>query len=269
MTASDPFEERPSQSTTDLLAAMDDAVLLPEDDPRRLEILQQLDDADRRTQLAWADRLRESERLRLALRHVEVPGGLEQRLLGIPASVRRPWWKWRLTGWRSAAALAAAVITTAAFVTLLRTSATGTIADAASRLAALAIDDHAGRPVLSVASADPREVEARLTTTAPFAVRVPALDDPYTLLGGRVCSFGSRPIVYTRWRKDNRDHSLYQVRLADFGLPGNLLPTTVTTPPTPGHPIGHRVVIWAQEAFAYALVCDGGDQAIVVGTRTD
>ena len=100
-------------------------------------------------------------------------------------------------------------------------------------------------------------------------MRVPALDDPYTLLGGRVCSFGSRPIVYTRWRKDNRDHSLYQVRLADFGLPVNMLPTTVTTPPTPGHPIGHRVVIWAQEAFAYALVCDGGDQAIVVGTRTD
>ncbi len=269
MTASDPFEERPSQSMTDLLAALEDAVLLPDDDPRRREVLQRLDDADPRTQLAWTDRLRQSERLRLALRHVEPREGLEQRLLRIPDTVRRPWWGWRPTSWRRAAVLAAAVITIAAIVTLLRTSTPGTIADAARRLAALAIDDHAGRPVLSVASADPREVETRLTTTAPFAVRVPALDDPYTLLGGRVCSFGSRPIVYTRWRKDNRDHSLYQVRLTDFGLPDDLLPTTVTTPPTPGHPIGHRVVIWAQEAFAYALVCDGADQAIVVGTRTD
>lgn len=269
MTASDPFQPHDSQGPADLLAAMDDAVLLPDDDPRRREVLQQLDDADAGIQLAWADRLRENERLRLALRHVDVPEGLEQRLSGIPATVRRPWWGWHPTGWRSAALFAAAVITTVAMVTLSRTSTTGTIADAASRLAALAIDDHAGRPALTVATGDPREVEKRLTSSAGFMVRIPALDEPYTLLGGRVCSFGSRPIVYTRWRKDDHDHSLYQVRLTDFGLPDDLLPTTVTTPPTPGHPIGHRVVIWAQEAFAYALVCDGGDPAIVVGTRTD
>ena len=269
MTASDPFELHDSQGLPDLLAAMEDAVLLPEDDPRRREILQRLDDADPDIQLAWADRLRESERLRLALRHVEPRGGLEERLLRIPGTVRRPWWGWRPTGWRSAAVLAAAIITTATIVALLRTSSTGTIADAASRLAALAITDHAGRPVLTVTAAVPREVEAGLTTLAPFAVKVPALDEPYTLVGGRVCSFGSRPIVYTRWRKDNHDHSLYQVRLADFGLPEDLLPTTVTTPPTPGHPIGHRVVIWARDVFAYALVCDGSDAALVAGTRTD
>ena len=91
MTASDPFEERHTQGMTDLLAAMDDAVLLPEDDPRRREVLQRLDDADPQTQRAWTDRLQESERLRLALRHVEPRGGLEHRLLRIPATVRRPW----------------------------------------------------------------------------------------------------------------------------------------------------------------------------------
>ncbi len=269
MTASDPSELHDSQGLPDLLAAMEDAVLLPEDDPRRREILQRLDDADPDIQLAWADRLRESERLRLALRHVEPRSGLEERLLRIPATVRRPWWGWRPSGWRTAAVLAAALVTTASIIGLLRTSSPGTIADAASRLAALAIEDHAGHPVLTVTAAGPREVEAGLTTSAQFGVRVPALDDPYTLVGGRVCSFGSRPIVYTRWRKENHDHSLYQVRLADFGLPEDLLPTTVTTPPTPGNPIGHRVVIWAEEAFAYALVCDGGDPALVVGTRPD
>lgn len=268
MTASDPSESHDSQGLHDLLGAMEDAVLLPDDDPLRREILQRLDDADQEIQLAWADRLRESERLRLALRHVEPPGGLEQRLMRIPATVRRPWWGLRPTGWRSAAVLAGAVITIATIVALLRTSTHGTIADAASRLAALAIDDHAGRPVLTVVAAGPREVESRLMTSAPFTVRIPALDEPYTLLGGRVCSFGTRPIIYTRWRKDYHDHSLYQVRLTDFGLPDDLLPTTVTTPPTPGHPIGHRVVIWAEEAFAYALVCDGGDQTIVAGTES-
>ena len=265
MTASDPFELHDSPGLDDLPAAMDDAALLPEDDPRRRQVLRRLEDADSRIQLAWADRLREVERLRLALRHVDVPGGLEQRLMGIPATVRRGW---RLTRWRGAAVLAAAVITTAAIVTLLRTSSTGTIADAASRLAALAINDHAGRPILTVMTEDPREVEAQLAAAA-FAVRIPALDERYTLLGGRVCSFGTRPIVYTRWRKDDHDHSLYQVRLTDFGLPGDLLPTTVTTPPTPGNPIGHRVVIWARDVFAYALVCDGSDAALVAGTRTD
>ncbi len=186
MTASDRSDLHDSQGLHDLLVAMEDAVLLPDDDPHRREILKRLDDADRELQLAWADRLRESERLRLALRHVEQPGGLEQRLLRIPATVRRPWWGVRPSGWRRAAVLAGAVITTATVVALLRTSTHGTIADAASRLAALAIDDHARRPVLSVEAAGPREVERRLTSSARFSVRIPALDEPYTLLGGRV-----------------------------------------------------------------------------------
>jgi len=81
------------------------------------------------------------------------------------------------------------------------------------------------------------------------------MDSHFALLGGRACAFDSRPAIFTRWVRHGIDHSLYQVRLEDFGLPRQSAPQELLTPPTPGRPSGHRVV-WSDGRCAYVLVCD-------------
>ncbi len=243
----------------ELKREMNEAALLPAGDPRREALLPRIEEAGEEATQLWAELIGENERLRMALRHASVPEGLEERLRQIAETAPLPWWRPRIRG---AAIIAAALLAIAALALLLRSPARPPVADAASRLAALAIRDHSGHSHLAVESSDPAEVESGLAGSSTVAARVPPLDDRYRLVGGRACRFGELHTIYTRWIKDGRDHSLYQVRRSDFDLPPDLLPVEVATPPTPGSPAGHRVVIWADGPDAYALVCDGsGDDA--------
>ncbi len=243
------------QVTDDLRRAMEDAALLACDDPRRREVLARIDEAGVAAREAWSEIQKEYDRLPHSLRLVNPPAGLEERLFKIPSTTARS----SPLSRRGAAILAAAVILSAAVSGLiwLRPPASGP--GPAERLAALAIRDHARHPVLTVRTSDRAEVESRLGSLAPFQVRVPALGARCTLVGGRLCKFGSRPLIYTRWQGDGRERSLYQVLATDFDLPQDFLPTEIITPPTPAYPSGHRVVIWADGGSVFALVCAGDD----------
>lgn len=238
----------------ELRRELEDAALLGPGEPGREALLRRVEEAGEEAQHHWAELVGETERLRLALRHVPEPEGLEDRLRCIADTTPLPWWRLRFRG---AAVLAAAVLLViAALALLLRAPPRPSDADAVNRFAAQAIRDHMEHPHLTVESGDAAAVEASLAGSSALAARVPALDESYRLIGGRACRFGELPIIYTRWTRDGRDHSLYQVLRSDFDLPADLPPTEVSTPPTPGCPAGHRVVIWADGADAYALVCD-------------
>ena len=138
-----------------------------------------------------------------------------------------------------------------------------TLTEAIRALAALAAIDHVKRPELTVKTAISSEIVSQLSAAVKFPISIPALGEEYDLLGGRICKFGARPIVYTRWQHRGRDHSLYQVRLADFALPRGFTTQVVTVPPTPAESAGHRVRLWAEGDCAFALVCQdkqGGDE---------
>jgi len=233
---------------------LEEAVLLPEGDSTREEARRSIESQGEEGARRWAELLDEQERLRTALRATSIPPGLERRLLDIPRrrGPERPQVK---RVWSAAAAATIVVALTAALLLFLPRS---TDPDAAAeRLAALATHDHLSQPELVVTTRDRAEFTAALGARAPFSVRIPAEMGGASLIGGRLCTFGESPIIYSRWRGSDGDAelSLYQVRREDFGVSKTPAPRRIDLPSGGGH--GEcRVTLWCDGDFAFAIVRD-------------
>lgn len=242
-----------------LRQAMEEAVSLPADHPRRREVLGQIEGAGDWARTYWAELLGDEEQRRLELRNVPAPEGLHERLRAIPDQVdaahRRHW----PMQYRVAATLAAACLVLAAILAANLRSESPSFEQAVQHVANLAVDDHFQRPELSVATSDPAHVASRLQPHVTFAIDVPSMDHALSLIGGRICKFDEHPIAYTRWREGERDgkkHSVYQFRAADFDLPEQFMPVRIEVPAVPGRSPAHEVLVWSAGECAYVMVCE-------------
>ena len=233
---------------------MEEVAALPADDSRHEEVFRQISQAGPWAEQYWLELLRDDEKLRLVLRHVHPFEDLQERLMKIPATTVL-----RRTNVRRSLVSAGVVVIcliVAVWVSLPAMRTGPTLAEATRALAALTATDHLKRPVLTVETAMPSEIVARFEAAVKFPISIPALGKEYDLLGGRVCKFGTKPIIYTRWQHRGRDHSLYQVRLGDFDLPRGFMTQVVTVPPTQAETSGYRVTLWAEGDCAFASVCE-------------
>jgi len=246
----------------DFQRRMEEASLLGADDPKRQALIMEIQQAGEVAEKSWLDALQENEQLRLALRHVQPSDGLQSRLLQI-ADQSVPLRRHLKNNWIGAAAIVVLLLT-AVLIVIAQSMRNPVLAEQIHALAMLAVHDHDKRPELVVESDEPAAVVSHLGSLVSFPVRIPNLNDShggnggaggdYRLLGGRVCKFDSRPLIYTRWQCRGSDCSLYQVRLSDFDLPREFLPQEVQVPATPTDPIAHRVLVWPDGQCVYALV---------------
>ena len=238
--------------TDRLRRRMEEVAALPADDPRHKEVFRQISQAGPWAEQYWLELLRDDEKLRLLLRHVHPSEDLRERLLNIPATTVL-----RRTNVRRAlvfAGVAVICLIVAVWASLPAMQTGPTLTEATRALAVLAATDHVERPELTVQTAMSSEVVAQLNAGVKFPISIPALGEEYDLLGGRVCKFGTRPIVYTRWRRRGREYSLYQVWPTDFDLPRTFPTQVVSIPAKPKEPAGYRVIVWSEGHCAFALV---------------
>jgi len=235
------------------LRRMEEAALLPEDHPIRREVVDSLDKATPHHRDAWSALLAESEDLRLRLRDVDVPQGLAERVRGIMDSPRtiRPGRRLR---WCLVAA--ATLLAASAGLLLLPAEGPASADGPLFELARLAAADHAADPQMTVRSGNIGALAAGLDTKLPFNAEVPLPASGAELLGGRVCSFGDRPLLYTCWRiaGHDQDVALYKVRRRDFGLDAHLPPRELVLPAGAAGDTPCRTGIWTDERFGYVLV---------------
>ena len=231
------------------------AALLPEDDVRRRDLIREIEESSSSERDEWYAILSENEEFETRLRHVEVPSGLLERVRAVRQDAPRTRRKWTRSpvGMIAAAAL---LIATLAGVVWFDGAAGRTVSENAHKLAMLAALDHASRPALSVRTDDISSLREGLRPGSPFTIGITSPRDGATLIGGRVCSFGERPLIYTRWRDGVEDVAVYQVRLDEFALRDSMSPLDVDIAEE-GSPVSQcRVRIWSEGEFAYVLVRD-------------
>ncbi|MCC7140033.1 MAG: hypothetical protein IT460_16555 [Planctomycetes bacterium] len=236
---------------------MGEAASLPPDHPQRVEMQAEVSRLGAWAEAEWLALLEEGERWRLELVRVEVPEGLEDRLLSIPAEVRVPTFS-RLLGLRRGiwAAVAAALLVAVGAWLALGQGGSEPSTRPLDTLAMLAMNDHLDTHSLDVTSGDPKEVEAGLYERIPFEIRWPDFRGAIRLEGGRRCTLGSHPVCFTTWRKDGVRFTLLQIRRRDFGLPEHLAPTTVTPKGAAAGKKPLDVLIWTEGDVGWALVAD-------------
>ncbi len=241
---------------------MEEVAALQADDPRHEEVFRQISEAGTWAEQYWLELLRDDEKLRLLLRHVHPSEDLRERLLKIPSTtvLRRRNVRRTLV----CAGVAAVCLVVAVWVSLSVIRTGPTLTEATRALAVLAAIDHVKQPELTVKTAISSEIASQLNAAVKFPISIPVLGEEYDLLGGRVCKFGTRPIVYTRWRRRGREYSLYQVWPTDFDLPRKFPTQVVSIPAKRKEPAGYRVIVWSEGHCAFALV----SHAFARGDRT-
>lgn len=254
------------EQRNNLRRSMEEAVVLPPDDPRRAAVLREVESAGGWARTYWAELVRDQEQVRLALRDVPPPEGLAEALKPIPDQAQATHGRrWRRRS-QAAVVLAAACLAVAAVLFVSMRGQTPEFEQAARHVVQLALDDHLEQPELSVTADEPAQVAAHLQPRVSFAVDVPPMDPALSLVGGRICTFEDRPIAYTRWRQDGAERpggseaktfSLYQFCAADFDLPERFMPVQYAVPAVPGQPQAHTVLVWSAGECAYVMVCDG------------
>lgn len=246
--------------------AMGEAASLPPDDPQRQEMQSEVSRLGAWAEAEWLALLEEGERWRLELSRVQVPEGLEDRLLRIPADSRARSLSRVLRGSRFAwIGIAAAVLVAVSAWFLVGRGGPEAKPGPLDSLAALAVNDHLESHALEVASANPKEVEAGLHDRIPFEIRWPDLGSGLELQGGRRCTLGSHPVCFSTWRKDGVRFTLLQIRRSDFNLPKDLAPVAVTPKGPAAEEKTLDVLIWTEGDVGWALVAD--DPAALASVR--
>jgi len=247
-----------TQDQEQLRREMAEAVLLPDDDPTRRQVVRRVQEAGDWAENEWIELLGMDERLRLELPCLAAPSGLHERLLAILPEVSGAGGSRRIR--YAASAVAAGVV--------LLLIATGWLSLAekpdemriAQDVATLAATDHLRGPVLTIRSSDLAKVRATLARATTLPVRLSELGADYQLEGGRICKFTKYPVVYTCWRREGRVHSLYQFRPEDFDLSPGFAEMILLVTPSATFPT-QRVVMWSDGLCGYALVCEEGGDA--------
>jgi hypothetical protein len=240
-----------------LRQAMIEASLLPPDDPRRCELEAEISRAGEWAESQWLQIQAENERLRLDLRRVTPPESLEKELLELPRKsagelnrlIREHWLA------RAAAILLIAVVSGGIMYYLNNRGGQGSLVE----LARLAIDNHVHNQDVTVITLNPEYLERHLAAAVPFKIVMPAVNSQYNLVGGRSCSLGTHPVVYTRWASREGCCSLFQFRCSDFDLPDQsgkevIHSSKVDCPEAKGRDC--NAVVWSEQGRGYALVAD-------------
>lgn len=234
----------------ELLRLMEEAVILPPEDPQRRALETTVAGEEAWAKEEWLDLLREDELLRLELRRVPSPGGLEQRLLSIPEEVHRP--RRFVPRW---AGVAAAILAFTMGVGLLRYfHKAAEFSERINNIALFAASDHVNDHSLALERGDKAAIVAHLSKQVPFKVKIPNLPPGFQLIGGRKCSLGTRTVAYTRWEWRQIGYSLFQLCPKDFDLP-DAFPRRIVSmkgPAMAGEPC--EILIWAEKGCAYAIV---------------
>lgn len=226
---------------------IEEALLLPEGDAKREAVRHEAESLGEPGAKRWSALEREQDALRAALRDAPTPPGMRQRLLEIPGArtARRP-----MRARAAILAAAACLLLVAGGALLLNQRAE---ARASERLATLAMHDHLSRPELVVRESEPAALFAALTPLAPYPVSAPEVMRSARPVGGRICTFGETPIVYTRWREGAEEVSMYQVRRRDFGFGAGDLARRIHLAAGGGHE-PCTVTLRADGEFVYAIV---------------
>lgn len=233
-----------------LRRAMEEAALLPTENPMRREIEACIVEAGNWAEEEWLEMLQSDELLRLDLQRIAIPAGLEEKLMAIPDEVpisrsSRRIWIYPVTA-------AAMLLLTLGILQLRQNRSTELL----NTVAMLAISNHENIDYVSIHSDKNIEVEQHLSKKAGFEVKMPALNQRLQLKGGRNCGLGTHGVVFSRWVKDDKKYSLYQFCSKDFGLPEEIL-KRVVIPKCPS--VSNKqccVLIWTEGSCAYALVAD-------------
>ena len=200
--------------------AMGEAVALPPDDPMRVEMQGEVARLGAWAEKEWLALLEEGERWRIELRRLDVPEGLEERLLRIPEERLRG--RLPVLSLRAWALVAAAVVLVGLGVWLAIPREVAPPPDPLQTLAMLAMNDHLDTHTLDVKAEDAATLREGLKHKIPFEIRVPDLGGALRLEGGRRCTLGSHAVCFTTWRDASGRFTLLQLRVEDFGLPAVL-----------------------------------------------
>lgn len=238
--------------------AMSEASVLPPGDPQRRPVETQVATAGEWAQREWLALLEEEERLRLALRGVEVPDDLEQRLLAIPEETGRRkgfWSRLRRAPFWTTGALAAAILLA---IGLALFSVARHRAGDLQTLAELAMRDHLTTHALAIQTHSPSHLQAGLSGKLPFAVTVPNLGSAFRLRGGRPCKLAGHPVAYTSWEGPSGRYSLCQFRREDFRLTNKAIRTVIQPKdPTTQRPLCEALICTCDD-YGFILVGEAG-----------
>lgn len=229
---------------------MRDATMLPPDHPIQEQVRRDITEAGDWAREEWLELQRESEDVRLTLLTVTQPTGLEQRLLDIPMTSAQ---RRRRVPF---VAVAAVLLIVAVSAVVMNWPLVQSSEQSITRVASLLAIDHSSRPELTVLADEEQGVVEKMQPIAPFEIRLTAAPAAATLIGGRICRFDEGRLILTRWITDGHELSLYQFRLADFGLAPHL-PKREIDALSGDENKGHcRVRLWSDDQFAYAIVSD-------------
>lgn len=238
-----------------LRRVMGEVSVLSPGDPQRQVVEAEVAQVGGWAEEEWLDLLHADEQLRLALRRVPTPPGLEEHLLAIPDELPRR----RFVGrrWLGVGAVAALALVAVGLLGFLKVRQSGR----EQTLAQLAVSNHlkdVNDPHLTIESGDRSVVTGELASLVPFTVRIPDLGPSFRLLGGKKCKFGAQAIVYTQWERAGNVYSLHQFCTEDFGLSPAVSRRVVVLKEAPAPGGTREVLLWARGGDGFALVGENG-----------
>jgi hypothetical protein len=246
---------------------LNELVNSPPGDPARKELEELLSKMDPAEQEIWLGMVKESDRLHAELISVDVPAGLDGRLLRIadaPAKKAR-WWRPGVLGpigWKQAAALLMVI----GVLTYLWWPSGEPVnvrpkpldSELALKISNWALQNQM-QASLDVRSADPETVKAALKAkNLPFPVSMLEPVGKLELTGGGVCRFGTAPAAYTQWKSGDEVYTLYQFDGSELGVPDDFQETEQSPDQNPQANANVRVKIWPGGGglCTWALVTD-------------
>ncbi|MFH1069013.1 MAG: hypothetical protein V1794_05260 [Candidatus Glassbacteria bacterium] len=247
-----------------------EASFLEPGDPRREEVEQAIAREGGWAGEEWVKLLEENRRLSREVARVELPAGLEERLLAIGARAGRAAAIEKMLGSRAFLRVAAVAVLTVAigWAANLYLRRAGPVHEIET-IAVLALSNHVTNPDVTVITLDPQYLEEHLRAAVPFEIVMPAVNN-LSLIGGRSESLGTHPVVYTRWASGDGRCSLYQFRSSDFNLPEQtgkeVIPGSRVNCPV-ALDKNCDVVIWTESGRGYALVADSRNALNCVSNR--
>jgi hypothetical protein len=230
---------------------------LPAAHPARAELETRISLMDPVGQERWRKILRETDLLYLQLPDVEVPAGLEARLMGLPAMrqngrarLERFLVRPLATRW---VALAACVLIAAGLATYIywprslpAPPAVGMLDPAvAEKIAVLAVTHCQGQASLQISSSDAGKLQAALASQKlPVTVAVSPPRANFVLVGGGSCEFGTTRAAYTTWQAAGLTFTLFQFDGRALCVPSEFLVTTAAPAALGARALHYHVVIW-------------------------
>jgi len=197
-----------------------ECAMLPAEDPQRIAFARQVAAAnDAALRDAWERETALTDALLTTLPKVQVPTGLEEKLVRIadaPATPARSGFR----GWKIAAALFLMAGLIAVASIWMRGDATPpTLAPALSRsLASMAVMNANTTP--DIASPDAAVVKAKLESYGfDFPVLILQPLEGTNLLGGGKADFAGTKAVYTKWESSGFHYTLYEFNGKNVGAP--------------------------------------------------